>query len=215
MLSPENVAFAALGWLSAIFSSMVLEWNRTRRSAVAIRRALIVELKELSNRLAHVAYQLALQTSTIDQELLTWLRIAHERYDGLNRNEKLVEVLRTLEENPEQLARDVAIMRLQNPNKSIGLKKYPAPAVDAAIKLLTELPYAEQSVVLEIRTYLATFDILVDDARQYHAMTFDESLATNNRSAVKKNLETAYKDALDVCRTIVDLAAQIVWPKSG
>lgn len=212
MLSLENVAFAILGWLSALLSSMVLEWNRTKRAAGAIRRALVIELKELSNRYSLVAYQLAIRTSSLDQDLLTWLRVAHERYDGVNRNEKIVDVLKTLEAHPEQVARDIENMRALSPAKSLALKKYPAPALDAAIALLAELPPDEQALVLEIRTYLATFDMLVDDARQYHDMTFDESLAENNRSAVNMNLDSTYRNALDVCRAIVDLSTKVVWP---
>lgn len=142
----------------------------------ALRKALRFELSSFRYRMASVVHMLSIRTGTLTSEVAAWILSEYEAYTGAERNDDVVDAMRAVVEHPDEAQLVVEKLAAQASQRSLALKKYPTPALDAAIGKLTLFKPAEQEWMLELRTLIGNFDALVDEAWQFFQMTFDNSL---------------------------------------
>lgn len=206
----ENALFVALGWLAGILSSLVLEWNRERRIAKSLRTALLFELAEFRFRMAGVAFMLGARSGTFTPDRISWLIGEFESYKGFASPKDVLEALRAMQEHPEEAQRVAKHFAAQASQASPGLKKYPTPALDAAVAAVSLFKPAEQRQILELRTLVSNLESATDEAWRFFEKTFDSSLTANDRRRIDVNLETAYAQSAQICERIAKHASQFV-----
>lgn len=208
----ENILYALLGWLAGILSSFLLEWNRNRRITASLRVALQFEMVEYRYRMTGVVFMLASRSNALSPELINWLLGHFKAYPERGTHNEAVEALESLAANPAATKQSAAQFAASASQKTLGLKKYPTPALDAAVASVSLFTPKEQRAILEVRTLVSNYDSVVDEVWRFFERTFDSSLNDSNRAKIDKNLETAGTQALHVCQRIADHAAELARP---
>jgi hypothetical protein len=206
----ENLLYALLGWVSGLFSSVLLEWNRDHRQVKSLREALHFEMVLFRYRMGDVVFLLAAKLGVLTPDVVAWLIKEFESYGGPDRDNELLEALRTMKSYPQRAAVLAAQSAAAARQKSLALKKYPTPALDAAIASVSLFTPDEQKDILELRARVANFDAIADEVWHFFQMTFDGSLNVQSRGAVESNIETAYRQALELCREMATNASRLV-----
>jgi hypothetical protein len=206
----ENAVYATLGWLFGLLAAVLLEYNRTRRTIASLRKAVQYELRELSNRYAAVAFTVALRIRAADQEFLSWFLNVQETYDGVARDEQIVESARLAAGRADQVDAASRALYLQDPKKAPWLKKYPSPALDLALQQIADFTREEQELLLETKTLITMFEGTVDDTREFLRLGFDE-LPEEAKMILENNQLTLYIQALAFSRKIVSVAQRFVY----
>lgn len=206
----ENVLYVALGWLAGILSSLVLEWNRDHRVTKSLRKALLFELAEFRFRMAGVVFMLGTRSGTLTPERIAWLIGEFESYKGFASPKDVLDALRAMQEHPQEAQAVAKRFAAQASQGSPGLKKYPTPALDAAVGSVSLFKPQEQRQILEMRTLVSNLESATDEAWKFFEKTFDGSLTANDRQRIDVNLETAYAQAAQICERIAKHASQFV-----
>src|SRR5437016_3653227 len=98
----DHVLYIILGWVSGLFSSVLLEWNRDNRKVKSLRIALKFEMVAFRHRMAGVVFMLSARGGTLTPERITWLINEFEAYSGPDRNEPVLEALRAMQQYPRE-----------------------------------------------------------------------------------------------------------------
>jgi hypothetical protein len=199
-----NVRFVLLGWLAGIFSSLILEWNRDSRVTKSLRKALQFELVEFRFRMVGVAFMLATRAGTLSPGRVAWLIAEFETYKGFGvaASTDVLDALKTMQEHPKggkvMAARFAAKLQQAAP----GLKKYPTPALDAAVASVALFSPEEQRLILELRTLVSNLESATDESWHFFEKTFDSALSGEDRRRLEVNLATANAQAAELCERI-------------
>lgn len=205
----EHFLYALLGWAAGVFSNLILEWNREKRQVGSLRKALQFEMKQYRNRMASIVYFLSVRSGALTADAVDWLIAEFEVFDAPDFKPDVLDALKEMKKHPETANAVSVSLAATAGQRSPGLKKYPAPALDAAVASVALFDPAEQTNILEARTLIANYEATVDEAWRFLEMTYDSSLTPENRQKVEANLELAYRRAVHVCRRIALYAGRL------
>jgi hypothetical protein len=206
----QSVLYILLGWLSGLFSTVLLEWNRDNRHVKSLRAALRFEVVSYRHRMAGVAFMLFTRSNQLLLgDRLNWLIGEFDAYHGPDRNEAFLETLCLLRDHPTESRVVAARFAEEASQASPGLKKYPTPALDAAVAAVALFKPDEQTEILELRTLVSNFEAAVDEAWRFFEMTFNASLNDESRRRVNVNAEMAYSQIAQLCERIANQAARV------
>src|SRR5207249_9675159 len=100
-------------------------------------------------------FMLSARGGTLTAERITWLIKEFEAYSGPDRNEPVLEALRAMQQYPPEAKAVAARFAVDASQASPGLKKYPTPALDAAVAAVALFHPNEQTEILELRTLIS------------------------------------------------------------
>lgn len=206
----EKVVLLVLGWLFGLVGPAVVDAIRTRRTVRAIKKSLLLELAELQIRVGGAAWYLAAYIGAVDRNYLEWLKAVHDRYRGVRGDTQMAAMIEQMLSRPDaDIANGVAQYAANASSRRLRLRRYPTPVMDMALQHLSRFDPSTQQRLLELKTSLVIFDELAADAREFFSLTFQKHVADNLLEQVGNNLRSTYRQALDVCKNIVDTAETI------
>lgn len=198
----QNLLLVTLGWLAGVFSSLLLEWNRATRTVKSLRKALEFELAEFRFRMAGVAFMLSARSGTLSQDQVAWLISEFKSYQGFAPTTQFLQALETMQQHPREAELVGRRFAAELQQASLGLKKYPTPALDAAVTSVALFTPHEQRYILELRTLISNLESATDESWRFFEMTFNSSLSGESRRRVDINLKVAYAQAAQLCQRI-------------
>lgn len=205
-----EVLYAFLGWLAGLLSTLFLEWNRDHRLVKSLRTALHFELVRFRYRMAGVVFMMAARQGTLSPDRIAWLATEFNEYTEADKDLNVVSALEALQQYPTQAAAVLKNFAAKASQKSPALKKYPTPALHAAVSSVALFSPAEQKEILELATLVSNFEVVVEEAWRFFEMTFDNSLTPQDRQAIHMNVETAYAQAGNLGVRLAQQAARVV-----
>jgi len=200
----EQILFLFLGWLLGMLSPVVVDAIRRQREVKEIRKALLVELKDLQSRLANTVYLLSLRTGKYDRAFLEWFKPIIERNNYLH---KLDNVLKSTEYGlaltDDQLA-VAAKQLLASEGGGLGLKNHYAPLLEAKIGQLGSFDVEYQRLLLEIHSRLTIVNEEIEQYRFYFQQTFSSDISDVNHKLIIQNIDGSYMAVQTQARMICD-----------
>lgn len=196
-----------LGWCLGLLGGPVAESIVRRYRAKHLRSAIIAELKELQYNCALVAHDLYGYLGKIDRLLSEWVLTTIESYDGPDRDEHTLELLRKdLSRPPEE---QNASLTKKNTSHSKRVVPYQLPFLDANLPALVACSLEFQQPVLNIKSQLELFNGQVASVVSNLSRTFDPSLTGINRQLHDGNINRGYDDLAMRARDIADKIAAL------
>ncbi|MBI5471861.1 MAG: hypothetical protein HY961_05900 [Ignavibacteriae bacterium] len=166
----EKVVFVLLGWLLGLLSPLIVDTIRKRIEVSEICTALREELSELRYQLALLVYLIDNHFGKFDRSNLEWFKSAIQSYKGVHE----VEIFRSAVEkflklSDEQLT-TLAADGKAPPEKTLSLKKYSVPLVDAKITSLYSLDPKTLGHLLELKRSISLLNEETDLSRYFYGL---------------------------------------------
>ena len=126
-----EVGYIVLGWLLGVLSPLITRHVERKRRRKEIGEGLRAEISNLRVRLAMTCFLVTLRYGDCDRAFLTWLKPLLERYEGAHPAQAIVDTLEKVLAFPDQEIASYAALRRAETDKSLSLKKYRLPYLEA------------------------------------------------------------------------------------
>lgn len=200
----EKIAFLFLGWLLGLLAPVIVNAINRRREDDLGRKAIKVELTSLKVKLAIAYHTIAEHQGTMTRQSLQWiinhLSVASSDNEALAVSATLKKLL---DASDDQLHQFFLSMK-SKPGRSLTLQKYGTPLLDARVSALWSFDNDTQRTLLEIRSALDIASEIVDRARHFANLTF-QNLENGNHALAVENVEDCYKQYAQQAKRIVSL----------
>lgn len=196
-----------LGWLFGLLSPIISDAIKRRREDRQARRAMRVELHEVSHKLALAAHNIDIHQGTVTKQSLEWLKKHLEGYAGILPSTPIIELMRTQLSWSEEQLQESVVAETSKYKNAIALQKYGIPMLDSRISALWSLESQLQHLLLEIRTSVDLLNDLVDRSRYFSDLTFTHLEGNMFQKAVE-NAEQTYAQYAKQARRLVERAAE-------
>lgn len=156
----ETILAILLGWLLGLLTPAIAERIRRQYKRQELMDAVIDEMLGLQHTLATVAHLVRLRNADLPDAFLDGFLPIFEGYEGPDRKEALVEVLKNIRNVPEG-QRSASLRSLREPNAGMALQQYAVPLFTTQVADLAICSLDFQRSVLRIRNHLDLFNQLV------------------------------------------------------
>jgi len=168
-----------------------------------IKRAVLIELKDLSAKLASVVLQVAMNRGSLDAGLLTWFRNAAQRDPETFK--KLGGLpWEAISQFSDEQVKALALAKAPAANIKLNFKRYSLPFLDAHVSALNLFSVDFQTIAHRIRGNLLILNQEIDTTWFYFQKTFDGSLSDINRAIIQGNNEASHDFIGRLSHRIVD-----------
>jgi hypothetical protein len=200
-LIEKMVFLVFFGWVLGLLGPTIIDINRKMRDALEIKGALKTELIELQYRLAISAYIIDAQYGDLNKDFLLTTKKLLDRYEGINKKDSINKLINDLCNLDDKSLKAYSDRQSVPPEKGISLKKWSVPLLDSKIPSLSWVNEKLRNQLLEINSHLKILDEVVDDARFYFNLTF--------QNISDRNHEIASKQAFD-CYNFYSVRAKLI-----
>ena len=191
------------GWLLGLLSSVITAYVNDRRKSNKIKTGIRNELIELQHRLVLVVYFFNLDHGEINHEFLRWIKNHLSSYKGINKDEITEKSVDCLLEKPENILQGF-VTGQRDETKGKSVKHARTPYLVSQLHNIGSFPSSEQSILLEILEHTQIYNETVDEAINYHSMTFNHNISGINREIIEKSLNEKYIQLARRSRIIVE-----------
>jgi hypothetical protein len=198
-----------LGWLlglvAPLISDRITQGQETRKELVPGVRS---DLIELQFKLGFLRYALAIRFGTYDGEFLKWLKPIVDDYNQIYPDQKVFpEIDERLKMTDAQLAALAQASQSDTSKAGISLRKYDIAFIESQLDKLGRLDVETHRLILVIRARLGYLNEMVDEARVYFRLTF-ENISDKNHEQIVDNINGVCRVYGENARDVVDLIRQ-------
>jgi hypothetical protein len=206
--SKNEILLLLIGWFLGLFAPIIVDLIKNKRDTKVIKRALFSELRELQFRLVLVVYKVESNYGNLNKEFFKWTQSILTGYKGVNSTDSLIKAVESLSNLTNE---EIQIANKKNLNNSgLELKKFTLSVLDSNLALLSRFNSPLQVNLLEIKTHLGFVNEIVDDARYYFRLSFENNISTKNYETANHNMINSYKNYAVQARIIIDLINKII-----
>ena len=207
-----TVLVLLLGWLLGLLSPAIVDAIRGAREATRGRKAIRLELAELSRVLVFAAFLAQKAAGRIDRSFLEWLCRHLEQDTSCEAQSLLTAVRAGMGATDEEIA--IGAEQMATPAGSVtALQHYSAPMLDSRVSALWSFDTDYQRKLLAIHKNLALLAAIVDQSREFWRLTFNE-LSSETYDRVSGNLRQCYANYAERAQIAVDAIAALP-PEGG
>jgi hypothetical protein len=191
-----------LGLVAPLVSDRITEGRQTRKELIPGVRS---DLIELQFKLGSLRYCLAIRFGTYNEEFLKWLKPIVDDYNRIYPDEKVfTEIDERLKMTDAQLTALAQALQDDASKAGISLRKYDTAFIESQLDKLGRLDVETHRLILVIRSRLGYLNEMVDEARVYLRLTF-ENISDANHEQVVNNINGVYRVYGENARDLVDL----------
>lgn len=196
-----------LGWLFGILSPVLVSKIRDERESVEFKSAIMSELEEIKYRLILARWQIESKYGHPNHDFYNWAQSVLSNYKGINSGESLLKATaKLLKLSKNELDQYTEVSKaLKSSNSGLTLKKHALSIINSNIGMLSKFEPLFRGQVLEIKTRLEFMNEMIDDARFFYKLSFQNQISTNNYEIADKNMKNTYKLYSERAKDIVDL----------
>lgn len=181
-----------LGWLMGMLSPAIVTAFGRRRRHTELKRVIGVELRELQYTLALVTLRLFRRSKAMTPERLKMLKDVVLAYDGPDEDLEGLVATKQYFSLSEAQQLSIAAQAQETGFNAPRPVKYYLPFIEAHTAELRELSVDLQARITQIIRDLHIFNDAVDYSTKQFDLTFDTSIAGNNRILLLRNIENTY-----------------------
>ncbi|MEK7525435.1 MAG: hypothetical protein AAB561_00210 [Patescibacteria group bacterium] len=211
----KDVLILILGWLLGLLGPVIVDAIKDKREAKAMKAALFSELHELQYRLMLSAYQIESRYGELNHEFFLWAQGILVGYKGVNSSESLLKIIGPLLKlTDEQMKTYAQQTKQQNqPISGLSLKKYSLSLLESYLSSLAKFDSKLRGHLLELKVHIAFINEVVDDARYYFRLSFQNNISPTNYDIANNNMIDSYKAYKSQARVAVEIIGKILSKK--
>jgi hypothetical protein len=203
----ENILILIIGWLLGLLAPAIVDTIRDKREAKVIKDAIFTELRELEYRLMLVVYRIESKYGALNQEFFKWAQSILVEYDGINSIDSLLKtigpILKLTDEEMDNFAKYAR--QESQPNSGLALKKHSLALLDSNLVLLSKFHPILLGQLLEIKTHIGFINEIIEDARYYFRLSFQDNISPLNSQIADRNMIDSYKTYASQARVVIDI----------
>src|SRR5215469_15541054 len=190
-----------LGLVAPLVSDRITEGRQTRKELIPGVRS---DLIELQFKLGFLRYCLAIRFGTYNEEFLKWLKPIVDDYNRIYPDEKVfTEIDERLKMTDAQLTTLAQALQDDASKAGISLRKYDTAFIESQLDKLGRLDVETHRLILVIRARLGYLNEMVDEARVYFRLTF-ENISDKNHEQIVDNINGVCRVYGENARDVVD-----------
>lgn len=198
------ISTLVLGWLLGLLGPLIVDRIRSQYSNTEIRKACVVELRDLRYRMISAVYMIEIRLGGLDRQLLEMTRDITKDYKGALVVPELNETLDSMLGYTDQDLAALAQHATSPIDGGLSLKKYHAPYLAAHVGSFGVFDEKLQSAILDVLASLALFNEEVDEARFYFKLTYEPGMSEENHRRASEMIKNTYRNAANRGKTIVE-----------
>lgn len=199
-----EVGYVLLGWLLGVLNPLITRHGERKRRRKEIGEGLRAEISELRVRLAMTCFLVTLRYGDFDRAFLTWLKPLLERYEGAHPARKTIETLEKVLAYPDKEIALFAAHDRVNPDKSLSLKKYRLPYLEANLGNLDLFSERTKLLLMETAAQMETINEEIEQVRFYYGLTFDSSLSDENHKLARYSVAESSMNVATTGREVLN-----------
>lgn len=205
-----ELPYLLLGWLLGLLSPRIIDRIAAKYSRRALAAAIRSEAEDLQYRVSISSFLLAQRFGNVDRDYLVWLKPRLVQYKG---NEPVASIRKFVESllngSEDQL---VAISQHMRGEEGMGLslKHFSANLIESNLAAIHHFPAEFQRRVHEFRNHMSVLNQEIDRAIEWHRMTFDSSMSSENHRLLVEDLNAKYNVIQGMCMRVSDRLQGIV-----
>jgi len=196
----KEIALVALGWFLGLFSPLIVEGIKNRKTLRLTSDALRIELDDLQFRLAIVSLSLLQRHGRLTPEFLAWLKPIIARYAGNEKSDAIKTVVEKLRVENDPISQTVEASFRAKPGEATSLSSFHAPFLEAHLERMSDMPVGLQRKIHEFRNQLTILNQEVALIEPRILMTYNPNLGENNLVILSDELESRYNSIQRRCR---------------
>lgn len=195
----------AFGWLLGLLTPIITNKYQERKKAKSLKKSILCEIDELRITMAIVISCVESKFNGFSYELIDYLLVIYAKYNGKNEYKDLEKQLKEMRKRSEDDLLEVSEIN-QNIEvvRSLSMKKYYLPYLQAKVNELSSLEDEFQRKSLELLRLLTLFNDNVEEGKFFYKLTFDSYLSEENHQIAKQSLNEKHKFLARQARTIVE-----------
>lgn len=207
----NDYSLLILGWLLGILSPAIVTAIKDKREGLVVKKALLAEFEELKFRLLLNVYTIESKHGELNHDFFAWAQSVLVGYKGINSSESLLGTIGPLLKlSKNEMASYTQMTRMQRAAKSgISLKKHSLSMLSANIGILAKFDSVFRGRLLEIKTRLEFLNEMIDEARYYFQLSFQNGITPENYEIANTNMIQTYKFYAARARDIVDMIGKL------
>ncbi len=208
----REITFITLGWLFGLLSPAITNEIKNRREANALKTALLTELHELQYRLVLMVFRIESKYGQLNHDFFKWAQGVLIDYKGVNSSEVLLNTIGPLLKlTGEEMKTYVEYAKQGDQLKSaLSIKKYSLPLLESSFASLSQLNPILRGRLLEIKNHIGFMNEIVDDARYYFKLSFQNGISQDNYAIANANMIDSYKTYSSQARVVVSIVTKII-----
>lgn len=206
-----EILLLILGWLFGLLSPAIVDAIRDRRDRKVVKGVLLSELHELRYRLMMHVYQVESKYGNLNHEFFEWAQSVLTEYKGINSSESLLNTIGPLLKlSSEEMATYSQMARAHRQSHGgLSLRKHSLAMMDANIKSIGSFDPVFRGRILEIKTRLEFLNEIIDDARYYFQLSFQNGITPENYQIANANLIQTYKFYAARAKDIIGIIGKV------
>jgi hypothetical protein len=206
-----------LGWLLGLLSPVIVTAIQSEREVKTLKKTIFVELEELRYRLVLVIYKIESKHGEIDKSFFQWAQSIILSYKGINASKSFLEAVNKVSNfTEEQIINYVSQTRALETASGSGLelKKQIFSLQDSDLNTISKFEVVLQNQLLDIKTRIGYLNEIVDDAKYYFRLSFQQDISDGNYKIANTNMINSYKSFSTQAKMVADLISDILAGKS-
>ena len=199
----NNLAYLFLGWLFGLLGSLAFYQVQRAQAKRDFMASALGELSATKLKLAITALQLQMHLGPVEDEFINWVGPIIKGYDGPDKDPKSEEEFANLA-NMSREQRRALFEHGKTPGKGPRPIQCNLPFLRGQISSLALCPRDFQLRIIQILEHLDFFNQDAQFVAGQLDMTFDRSLAGQNRERVEANVRDGYLKLARRARWAVD-----------
>jgi hypothetical protein len=205
-----ELLYLLLGWLLGLLSPRIVDTIKAKYARRALAAAIRSEAEDLQYRVSISSFLLAQRSGNVERDYLVWLKPRLMQYKGnepVASTRKFVELL--LNGTEDQLVAISQHMRVEE-GVGLSLKQFSANLIESNLGAIHSFPAEFQRCVHEFRNHLSVLNQEIDRALEWHRMTFDSSMSSENHRRLVEDLNAKYATIQGMCMRVSDRLQAII-----
>lgn len=195
----------AFGWLLGLLTPIITSKYQERKKAKSLKKSILCEIDELRITMAQVIYLVESKFDGINYELIDYILAIYAKSNAKSEYEHLEIQLKNIRKKSEnELLIVKKIKENEEFSKSLSMKKYYLPYLEAKINELSSLEDEFQRKSLELLRLLALFNDNVEEGKFFYKLTFDGNLSEGNHQIAQQVLNENHQFLARQARKIVE-----------
>ncbi len=205
----DKIIFVILGWLLGLLSPLIVLGIRNELRRKEIKKGIAAELIDARFRMASVVYITTIRFGNYNRELVKWLILVFEGYQGENPSENLLGLLKEQLKLDDNQFSEIVVHGKADPGAGLSVKKYRLPYLESKIAELSLFPQQFQRLALEILANLHLYNEEIEEARFYFKLTFESGISSENHERAFEGGSECYRNLGERAKIIVERISKI------
>lgn len=204
----EPILFVLLGFMLALLSNLLLQWNSAIKKKKAFKKGLYTELQQTFAYLIGTSFVLQDTLGELNQSIVNWAVSMLSKYpEG---NEELLKDIKRFLNKTDGGLKARGLIRGMSKLKTLSLKKIVLPFMQQNIPAISLLDPKCQRLITTIQRHISSLNQETDLYYFYFKKTFDSTLSNNNHRVLVSNVGKSYRVIAGLSYEAAEIISQIL-----